>query len=168
MAVRLAAVSLTWLYDADAQQVGGAVGHSAPAVVVVPPPQDGGALVLPGFATSRPRHRQAEVGVGVGAVDRGAGAQAQQLLPPLQRSLPREGHQVFELPRLLAVGVRARRHESPGDGGGDAGVVARFDQAEEVKGVSKGHGGRARRCRHHEGGFWMENKQREEVNICFG
>lgn len=75
--------SVTWLYNTDAQQVGGAVGHSAPAVVIVPPPQDGGALVLAGFAASRSGHRKAEIGVGVGAVDCGAGTQAQQLLAPL-------------------------------------------------------------------------------------
>lgn len=133
--------SFTWLYDTDAKQVGSAVSDSAPGVVVVYPPHDGSALVRAGLATPRPRHRQPEVGVGVGAVHRGAGAQSQQLLPPLQRALAGESHHVFELALALAVGSRAGRLEAPGDGGGDAGVVARLDEAQEVEGVSEGHAG---------------------------
>ena len=136
--------SFTWLQDADAKQVGGAVGHSAPGVVVVPPPQDGGALVLARLATPRAGHRQPEVGVGVGAVHSGTGAQPQQLLPPLQRALTRESHQVFELSLILAVSFLAGWHEAPRDRRGDAGVVTRLHQAQEVEGVSEGDGRRPR------------------------
>lgn len=48
--------TFTWLQDADAKEVGCAVGDSAQGVVVVPPPQDGSALVLASFATPRPCH----------------------------------------------------------------------------------------------------------------
>lgn len=136
--------SFTWLYNTDAQQVGGTVGDSAQAAVVVSPPQDGRALIGACLAAPCPRHRQPEVSVDVRAVHGGAGAESQQLLAPLQGALVGERHQVFELALAFVVRPRSCRLEAPGDRGGDVRVMAGLDQAQEVEGVSEGHAGSPR------------------------
>lgn len=136
--------SFTWLQDTDAKRVGSAIGDSAPAVVVVPPPQDRSAPIFARLAAPRPRHGQPEIGVGVGPVHSGAGAQPQQLLPPLQRAFTGESHQVFELALALAVRLYSSWLEVPSDRSGDARVMARLDQTQEIKGVSERYGRRPR------------------------
>lgn len=89
--------TLTWLQHPDLQQVGGPFGQPRPGVVVVPPPQLGHTLVLARLRVTGSADAQADVVAGLSLLDGSSSSEAGGPIPPLDSSIPGEGHQVMEL-----------------------------------------------------------------------
>lgn len=142
---------LTWLQHPDLQQVGGPLGQPRPGVVVVLPPQLRHTLVLARLRVTGSADAQAHVVAGLGLLDGRPGSEAGGPIPPLDPSVPGEGHQVVELDG-------AHRLEPPGHRHGDPGRVMGFDDALQVEGVAVGHPRRAGDGCDCEARFWGESR----------
>lgn len=138
---------LTRLQYTDAQWVGCAVGHRAPGAIVILPIKQGSTLVRPRLLASSSGDAEAEVGVRGRTIHRGTGAQAQQLVAPLQSAVPRERHQISELSVALCW------QEAPCDRSRNVGIVPWLHDALQVKRVAKRHAGRTGGGRHEEERF---------------
>ena len=126
--------TLTWLQHPDLQQVGGSLSQPRPAVVVVPPPQLRHTLVLARLRVAGPADAQADIVAGLGLLNGCSGPEAGGPVPPLDPSIPGEGHQIVELNSAHRLEAPRDRHRHPG------GVVG-FDDALQVEGVAIGHPG---------------------------
>lgn len=142
---------LTWLQHPDLQQVGGPLGQPRPGAVVVLPPQLGHTLVLARLRVAGSADAQADVVAGLGLLDGRSGSEAGGPVPPLDPSVPGEGHQVMELDS-------AHRLEPPGHRHGDPGRVMGFDDALQVEGIAVGHPRRAGDGCDREARFWRQSR----------